>query len=70
MNCGEHRSNSIRRKKKKKLSGDFLGIRCGRGDFAAKDVRYSDRQSYCVWPDSIFSICSSLVRVDMLGIFQ
>lgn len=68
MNCGEPGSNNIQREKK--LSGDFLSIRCERGDFAAKDLRFCDRQSYCVWPDSIFSICSSLVREDMLGIFQ
>jgi len=63
MNCGEQGSNSIQRKKKN-LSRDFLSIRCERGDFAAKDMRCSDRQSYYVWPDSIFSICSGPVRVD------
>lgn len=62
--------NNIQRGKKRKLSGDFLSIRCERGGFAAKDMRFSDRQSYCVWPDSTFSICSSIVRGDMLGIFQ
>lgn len=74
MDSGEQGSNNIQRKTTtattKNLSGDFLSIRYERGDFAAKDMRCSDGQSYCVWPHSIFSIHSSLVRVDMLGIFQ
>lgn len=67
MNCGEQGSNSIQRKKNYL---DFLNIRCERGDFAAKDMRCSDRQSYCVWPNNISSMSSSLASVDTLGIFQ
>lgn len=41
---------------KEKKSLDFLNIKCERGGFAAKDMTCSDRQSDCVWPNSIFSM--------------
>lgn len=52
MTCWEQGSNSIQRKK----SLDFVNIKCERGGFAAKDMTCSDRQSDCVWPNSIFSM--------------
>lgn len=56
MKCGEQVTAF-----KEKKTGNFLSISCERGDFAVEDMRCSDRQSHCVWPNNIFPVCSCLV---------